>query len=364
MEIVFKDKETYSEIIERSEKLGNTIDYCDGSLVVYGDNFEVMSALLSQYRGKVDLVYIYQPFNTEQNFSVTEERTSTISRSNKGKLAYSDVMLKDDFLKFMYERFVLIRELLSDKGSLYVHIDLKMGHYFKVMLDEIFGDLCFKNDITRIKSNPKNFERKAYGNQKDMILFYSKTKSVIWNDVKITYNDAEITRRFNKIDKDGRRYTTVPLHAPGETSPTSPTGQPWRGMNPPSGRHWRTEPAEFDYLDSIGRIEWSSTGNPRIKKFADEHQGKKIQDIWEFKDPQYPVYPTEKNIDMLDLIIRQSSQEGSLVMDCFAGSGSTLFAAYKNNRQFIGIDNSATAIEVIKKRMENINYNYINFFDK
>lgn len=360
MNIVFEGKETYNQIVDRAKKVDKQIDFGPRSFIVHGDNFDAMAAMLPQYKGKIDLVYIDPPFNTDQNFSVAENRVSTISRSSEGEIAYSDVMTKDAFLKFMYSRFVLIRELLSDKGSLYVHINIKMSHYFKVMLDEIFGDMCFKNDITRIKSNPKNFERKAYGNQKDVIFFYSKTKENIWNNIKIAYKGKEIAKRFTKTDENGRRYTTVPLHAPGETNPDSPTGRPWRGMNPPEGRHWRTDPSEFDRLDAIGRIEWSATGNPRIKKYADEHQGKKIQDIWEYKDPQYPLYPTEKNFEMLELIIKQSSVEGSFVMDCFAGSGSTLLAAHKNNRRFIGIDSSAVSVETMKSRMESADFDFLS----
>ncbi len=360
MELFFKNKQKYDEIVKIAESYDSEAFDDDKSYILSGDNFEIMSSMLSQYRGKIDLVYIDPPFNTDQVFSVSDERANAISRSKKGKIAYSDDMTEDEFLKFMYDRFVLIHELLSDKGSLYVHIDIKMGHYFKVILDEIFGENCFKNDITRIKSNPKNFNRRAYGNQKDIILFYSKTQKNIWNDIRIKCDDEELEKRFAKVDENGRRYTTIPLHAPGESSPSSPTGQPWRGMNPPEGRHWRTDPAEFDRLDSLGLIEWSSKGNPRIKKFADEHQGKKIQDIWEYKDPQYPQYPTEKNMEMLELIVKQSSNVGSYVMDCFAGSGSTLLAAYKNGRKIIGIDNSDVAIEVMKKRFEGTNIVFKN----
>lgn len=356
MEIIFDKKENYNEIVKRALRNSNPLYFGGKSFIVQGDNYDVMSSLLSNYRGKIDLVYIDPPFNTDQIFSVYDKHISTISRSKKGKVAFADTMTRDEYLKFMYDRFVLIRELMSDKGSLYVHSDTKMGHYFKIMLDEIFGESFFRNDITRIKTNPKNFHRHAYGNQKDMILFYSKTNKNIWNDIRIKYSDGELVSRFNKIDENGRRYTTIPLHAPGESSPTSTTGQPWRGIYPPVGRHWRTDPSEFDRLDSLGLIEWSSTGNPRIKKYADEHQGKKMQDIWEFKDPQYPVYPTEKNLEMLERIVMQSSSEGSFVMDCFAGSGSTLFAAYKNGRKFIGIDESEFSIEVIKKRFQNIDY--------
>ena len=208
----------------------------------------------------------------------------------------------------------------------------------------------FKNDITRIKSNPKNFYRRAYGNEKDRILFYSKnSQKNIWKDLRIPLEDSEIKEKFTKIDDKGRRYTTIPLHAPGETK-NGITGKPWRNIPVPEGRHWRTDPAEFDKLDKQGDIEWSLNGNPRIKKYADEHKGKRIQDIWKFKDPQKPIYPTEKNMEMLKRIILQSSDENSIVLDCFAGSGTTLECANKLGRKWIGVDNSDVAIDKIKNR--------------
>ncbi|MGM9631646.1 MAG: site-specific DNA-methyltransferase [Eubacteriales bacterium] len=363
MKIIFDGKESKEDIVLRFKNAEKSLPFIDHSFVVEGDNLEVMSSMLNEYRGKIDLVYIDPPFNTNQEFSVTDTRASTISRPKNGEIAYSDEMTKDEFINFMYRCFVLIYELLSEEGSLYVHIDLKMGHYFKVILDEIFGESSFKNDITRIKSNPKNFDRRAYGNHKDMILLYTKSSKNIWNNIKIKCDDEELAKRFTKIDKNGRRYTTIPLHAPGESSSTSPTGMPWRNMNPPEGRHWRTNPTEFDKLDSIGLIEWSSKGNPRIIKYADEHKGKKIQDIWNFKDPQYPLYPTQKNLDMLDLIVKQSSKSDSIVLDCFAGSGTTLLAAKNNGRKYIGIDNSNIAMKVIKKRIPDVSIIDFNSFE-
>ncbi len=358
MELVFKGKRTISEILSEVNCLEKDTKFISGNSYLFnGDNLIGMLELLKSKKEFIDLVYIDPPFNTNQIFSIGENRTSTISRKKVDKIAYFDVMDLDSYLKMMYERFVLIKELLSENGSLYVHIDTKMGHYFKIMLDEIFGKDCFKNDITRIKSNPKNFDRKAYGNQKDMILFYAKNpKKNIWNEIREPLDYTEIETKFPKIDLDGRRYTTIPLHAPGESKGV--TGQSWRGMMPPEGRHWRTSPAEFERMDSHGLIEWSSTGNPRIKKYADEHKGKKIQDIWEYKDPQYPVYPTQKNQDMIEFIIKQSSNINGYVMDCFAGSGSTLLAAINTGRKFIGMDQSEVAIEIIKKRLANIEYTY------
>lgn len=329
------------------------------NILIYGDNILGLSYVLEHYQNKVDLIYIDPPFNTENNFYVDGSRCNTISQNKNGVIAYSDKMDLHDYLEFLKERLILMKNLLSDKGSIYLHIDQKVGHYVKVLMDEIFGIKNFKNDITRIKSNPKNFYRKAYGNEKDIILFYSKNyMKNIWNDIRIPLDQKEIEKRFKKVDNNGRLYTTIPLHAPGSTK-NGITSQPWRGLSVPEGRHWRTNPEEFDKLDRQGLIEWSSNGNPRIKKFADEHAGKKIQDIWCFKDPQNPIYPTQKNSKMIEQIILQSSNQGSIVLDCFAGGGTTLLCAEKLGRKWIGIDNSIIAIDIIKKQQALKNYDFI-----
>ena len=144
-------------------------------------------------------------------------------------------------------------------------------------MDEVFGIENFRNDITRIKCNPKNFDRKAYGNIKDMVLFYSKNKTPIWNDPRELFTEDDISKLFKKIDKNGRSYTTIPLHAPGETT-NGTTCQEFKGLKPPKGRHWRCDPRELEELDSKGLIEWSSNGNPRKIIYADEQLGKKMQD--------------------------------------------------------------------------------------
>jgi len=329
----------------------------DVSYLFFGDNLKVLTSLLKTHRGKIDLVYIDPPFNTNQIFRITNTRKNTISRSKDSFIAYEDKMTKTDYLNFLKVRLLIIKELLSEKGSIYLHTDTKIGPYIKIIMDEIFGEKNFKNDITRIKSNPKNFSRTAYGNEKDVIYFYAKNyKMNIWNEIKLPMNNIDLIKRFPKIDKNGRRYTTIPLHAPGESS--GETGKPWRNMQPPEGRHWRTNPSEFDKLDSLGLIEWSSKGNPRIIKYADESKGKKIQDIWCFKDPQKPIYPTEKNIDMLKLIVKQSSLENSIVLDCFCGSGSTLVAAEELSRKWIGIDSSEIAINTVKNRPQLKNFQF------
>ncbi len=326
-----------------------------GNMLIEGENLETLSRLLSlpSVAGKVRLIYIDPPFATGQEFRSGRRRSTTVSASSSDPVAYEDRLQGDAFLEFLRPRLAALRKLLADDGSIYVHIDAKMGHYVKVLMDDVFGRERFINDITRIKCNPKNFSRKGYGNVKDMILFYSKTGRYVWNEPRLTLNAEEIARLFPKIGADGRRYATTPLHAPGETK-DGPTGRPWNGTLPPRGRHWRVPPKELERLDASALIEWSENGNPRKKIFADEAavRGKKVQDVWEFKDPPYPSYPTEKNRELLKQIIQASSNPGDLVLDSFAGSGTTLLAAQELGRRWIGIDQSVAAIRTMKRRLD------------
>ncbi len=324
------------------------------STLISGDNIDAMKLLLKT-KIRFDLCYIDPPFATGNTFRTSKGRTSTISPAGNDEVAYTDKLKGQEFVDFIKERAILIRELLTPQGSFYIHTDYKIGHYLKVMLDEVFGIENFRNDITRIKCNPKNFNRNAYGNVKDMILFYTKTKSAIWNEQFDQLSEAELTSSFKKQDSNGRYYNTVPIHAPGETK-SGPTSQPWRGIEPPKGRHWRCSPVELDELEANGLIEWSRTGNPRRIVYADQHKGKKIQDIWNFKDPMYPKYPTEKNLDLIKLIISTSSNKDSFVLDAFCGGGTTLIAANLLGRKWVGIDQSNKAISVTEKRLEECSF--------
>ena len=325
------------------------------NLLIKGDNIQGLNYLLEnrKMKGKIDLVYIDPPFATNGNFTITDGRASTISNSRNGDIAYSDKLTGKNFIEHLRKRLLLLKELLSEQGSIYLHIDYKIGHYVKMMMDEVFGIENFRNDITRIKCNPKNFDRIGYGNIKDLILFYTKSSKPIWNEPREKYTGKDIENLFSKIDKQGKRYTTVPIHAPGETE-NGKSNQPFKGIMPPKGRHWRTDVETLAQWDKEGLIEWSSTGNPRKIIFANEREGKRIQDVWEFKDPQYPTYPTEKNSELLDLIIRTSSNPESIVLDCFCGSGTTLKSAQIIERKWIGIDQSEHALKATIEKLETI----------
>ncbi len=333
------------------------------NLIIKSENLVALNRLLNDYKlsEKIDLIYIDPPFATNNTFRIDEKRANTISSNNNGAIAYTDKLQGVEYLDFLKKRLILLRELMSNSASIYLHIDYKIGHYVKVLMDDIFGIKNFRADITRIKCNPKNFLRKSYGNIKDMLLFYTKSCDYIWNDVSASYTKQDINHLFKKVESNGRKYTTIPLHAPGETI-NGTTNSMWNGILPPKGRHWRSSPNELDILDKKGLIEWSANNVPRKKIYADEFilKGKKMQDIWEFKDPQTPLYPTEKNSLMLEYIIKNSSNEGSIVLDCFCGSGSTLAAAQKLGRKWIGIDESAIAIEIAKKRLSALTSSLFN----
>jgi adenine-specific DNA-methyltransferase len=310
-----------------------------------GDNLPILRSLLFDrgMRGKVDLVYIDPPFSTGTRFE-----------SRKQSPAYSDNLRGAEFLEFLRSRLIALHELLSDSGSLYLHLDSRMICEAKIILDEVFGPENFRAFITRKKSNPKNYTSKSYGNIADYILFYSKTDSYIWNR-QTTAPSEEHLKEYRYIDERGRRHMRVPLHAPGVRNGES--GGEWKGMLPPPGKHWQYKPSTLDKLDEEGHIHWSSSGNPRKKVYLDEHEGVSVQDIWmDFKDAhnqniKITGYPTEKNPELLARIIKASSNEGSVVLDCFAGSGTTLDVAGELRRRWIGIDESCEAIATICQRI-------------
>lgn len=312
----------------------------------YGDNLAGLATLLheSQICGHVRLVYIDPPFATKQVFQSRQQQD-----------AYEDLLAGPHYLEFLRQRLIFLRELLAHDGSIYVHLDMNMACQVKILMDEIFGEKCFRNWITRKKCNPKNYTRKTYGNISDYILFYTKSDEYIWNRPYKAWTQEQALKEYQYIEeKTGRRYKKVPLHAPGERH--GETGKPWRDMNPPSGKHWQYPPQTLDEMDARGEIYWSANGNPRRKVYLDQSLGIPIQDIWlDYKDAhnqniKITGYPTEKIPDLLSLIINASSDPDDIVLDCFAGSGTTLDLASKHQRRWIGMDNSPEAISTILKR--------------
>ena len=314
----------------------------------FGDNLNVLLYLLNNgYKGKINLVYIDPPFATESTFV-----------NRKQEHAYHDARAGGEYIEFLRQRLIILRELLSKTGSIYLHLDNKMAFNMKIIMDEIFGENNCRAFITRKKCSTKNYTKNTYGNISDYIMFYSKTTNYTWNRPFDPWEIDKMIEQYPYIDdKTGRRYKKVPIHAPGVRN--GETGKEWHGMMPPTGKHWQYTPAKLDELDAAGEIYWSPTGNPRRKVYCDPEKGVPVQDIWlNYRDSVNQAlkttgYPTEKNYDMLKMIVEASSNEGDIVLDCFAGSGTTLGAAFETGRQWIGADNSTESLKAILKRFTN-----------
>jgi adenine-specific DNA-methyltransferase len=251
---------------------------------------------------------------------------------------------------------IILRQLLDPRGSQYLHQDETMAFAMKDLMDEIFGPASFRTWITRKKSNRKNFTRNQYGNISDYILFYTRTDDYVWNRPLEPWTEEWASREYRHIEKEtGRRYKRVPVHAPGTRN--GETGKPWRGKQPPPGKHWQYPPRVLDELDAKGEIYWSPNGNPRRKIYFDRSQGVPVQDIWlDCRDAHNQMievtgYPTEKPVELLRRIISASSDAGDLVLDCFAGSGTTLVVAEELGRRWIGVDSGGEAIATTVRRL-------------
>ena len=339
-------------LVPKNEISFRPVNQYDGTEIkrlYHADNLDVLNYLIkdSKVCGKVDLIYIDPPYNTGGAF----ETRDFIH-------AYDDKYSTDEYIRFMQVRLKLLHTLLSAEGSIYVHLDSNMVFHVKILMDDIFGVKNFRGMITRKKCKSKNYTRKTYGNISDYILFYSKSDSPKWNRPYEEWCDEKILKEYPFIEEGtGRRHKRVPCHAPGTRN--GATGGAWRGLMPPEGKHWQYTPDKLDEMDARGEIYWSSNGNPRRKVYLDQSKGVPVQDIWlDYLDINnqntcQTGYPTEKNLDMLKRIVETSSNPGDLVLDCFAGSGTTLVAAEELGRQWIGVDIGDESIRVIQDRFIN-----------
>lgn len=269
--------------------------------IYWGDNLQVMSHLLKEFRGKIDLIYIDPPFDSKAEYKKAIKlrgRTAESDTSTFEEKQYGDIWTNDEYLQFMYERLILCRELLSDTGSIYVHMDEKRSHYVKIILDEVFGSNNFRREIVWRIGWISGYKSKAnqWIRNHDIILYYTKTSSSVFNKEYIPYpNDY---RR-----RDG----------------SAPQGQGY-----PIEDTWNC--SDLDTMNSI-----------QIMSFSSEKVG----------------YPTQKNENLLERIIKASSNPGDIVFDCFMGSGTTQAVAMKLGRRFIGADINVGAVHTTTKRLIN-----------
>lgn len=328
--------------------------------IYWGDNLQVMSHLLKEYRGQVKLIYIDPPFDSNADYkkriAVKGSRVEGVQGAFEDK-QYTDIWTNDEYLQFMYERLLLIRELMSEEGSLYLHCDANKSHHIRCLLDEVFGRTNFQNEIVWQRLAARS-DATTYNHIHDTLFFFTKTENFIWNQQFAPYTDEYIKSKFSQIDENGRKFQLDNITSP---NPRPNMTYVWRGFAPPDNG-WRYSRETMQRLHDEGRIWYPDdlSKRPRLKRYLDEQKGRPLQSIW---TDIYPVnsqaderedYPTQKPETLLERIICTSSNPGDLVFDCFMGSGTTQAVAMKLGRCFIGADINLGAVQITTKRLLNV----------
>jgi len=319
------------------------------NMLIFGDNLQVLKTLLQmKQEGKlknadgmpgVRLICIDPPFATRQEF-----------RGSQDQKAYQDKIAGAMFLEFLRKRLVFLRELLSENGSIYVHLDWKKGHYVKVLIDEVLGEQNFRHDIIW-KRTTAHSNVNMLGIIHDVIYLYTRSQDFIWNKQFEKYSDSFLSTHYQRVDEKGR-FTDDNLIAPG----TGGYVYEWKGVT----KSWRCPKETMERWEKEGKLYYTKQGVARFKRYLEEMPGVSLQDLWLNINPinsqaiEATGYPTQKPEALLDRIIKASSTPGDLVLDCFAGSGTTLAVAEKLGRQWIGVDCGKLAIYTIQKRLLNI----------
>jgi adenine-specific DNA-methyltransferase len=267
----------------------------------------------------------------------------------------------DSYLQWFYETATLLHELLHENGSLYVHLDWHVGHYAKALLDEVFGQDNFRNEIVWKRSTIVASVPTQWRNSHDILLFYTKG---IQNAFSVQFGEySESSKKHFSYQDERGVFQPVPILGSGKRS--GETGKPWRGFDPNvlgnQGMHWLKTPAKLDELDRQGLIHWPpNRGTPRLKFYLAESKGRIINDFWDDITPINSMgsealgYSTQKPEALLDRILRASSNENDLVVDCFCGSGTTAAVAEKLKRRWIACDLGRFAVHTARKRLLSI----------
>ena len=320
----------------------------DTQIIYCGDCLEQLQQLPD---GCVDLIYIDPPFNSNRNYEVfwgeTKERRSFEDRH----------ALTAAYIDFMRPRCVELARVLKDTGCFYYHCDWHASHYVKVMLDQIFGENDFQNEIVWKRSTAHTDARqgsKHFGRLHDVLLFYTGgSDDYTWNQLYLPLSDAYVDSHYTNIDPDGRRFRWDNLTGPGGAAKGNACFEVLgvRGF-------WRYSEDKMAELIRSGLVSIPPKGKkPALKRYLDESKGAALQSVWDDLSPlnsqakESLGYPTQKPRPLLERIIKASSNENDIVLDAFCGCGTALVAAQQLQRQWIGIDISPTACRVMAKRL-------------
>ena len=353
--------------------------------LIWGDNKLILSSLKSgalrrqiEDAGGLKLIYIDPPFDVGADFSMDVEIGGETFHKEPNlleQIAYRDTWGRgaDSFIAMIYERLILLRDLLSRDGIIYLHCDSRVSALIRLVMDEIFGKDRFGSDIIWKRTSSHN-EYGRYGDVHDTIFFYFKGDQYTFNPQFVAYDPDYIEAEFRK-DEEGRFVKYNDLTGAGVR--TGPSGKPWRGLDPSrSNRHWAlpsrllnqygfndpslTAQDKLDKLAEVGRIKLGSDGKPifrALKTYLDEMPGMPLQSIWADIEKvgntakERIGYPTQKPESLLERILKVSSNEGDLVADFFVGSGTTAAVAEKLGRKWIATDLGKFGIHTTRKRL-------------
>jgi len=355
--------------------------------LIAGDNLEAMGRIATSSAG---LVYLDPPFNSGRQYEAIVAPRAAGTRHRKGafhdRWSWSDGMKQalselEEFvpprvahfvgdvsraldyndlaayLVMMTSRLGMAHRVLMEKGSLYLHCDPAASHYLKLILDQIFGAENFRNEIIWKRTHAHSSSRR-FGPVHDVILFYSKSAQYVWNPLYSEYQSSYIEKHFTHEDENGR-YQLITCTAPGDRTGTR-AHYDWNGQYPPPGRHWAWKRDQMQMFEREGRLVYSSNGVPRLKRYTHDGLGVQIQDIWsdinrlDAHSDERVGYETQKPLALLERIISASTEPGDTVVDPFCGTGTTLVAAERLGRGWIGIDASlfAASISLARVRQE------------
>lgn len=344
-----------------------------------GDNLEILSSIHSH---SVELVYLDPPFNSGRTY---ESRVSGSRRESAFSDlwvwgAHHDLLLRTletevpqvlartvralieaigrggmtAYLLEMSLRLAQVHRILTPTGSIYLHCDPSASHLLRVVLDALFGAPNFRNEIIWQRTHAHSGSRR-FGPVHDTILYYTKTARYTWNQGFSPYSTAYLANHFTKSDERGR-YQLITCTGPGDRVGTRAHYE-WRGQLPPTGRHWAWTAEKMAMLESEGRLVYSRNGIPRYKRYSDDGEGVRLQDVWLDVQPlsahsaERTGYDTQKPVALIERIIRASSNPGDLVVDPFVGSGSTAIAAERLKRSWRVSDRNTLAASLTLARV-------------
>lgn len=348
------------------------------------DNLEMLASLDS---GSVRLVYLDPPFNSGRSYEAllgvsdlghrrrdafvdtwrwgdsTDRQLRALSQEVPRKVAeFLDAIVSvlgrcdlAAYLVMIAPRLIEAHRVLANDGALFLHCDPSASHYLKVLLDLVFGPDNFRNEVIWKRTHAHSGSRR-FGPVHDVILFYSRASSYTWNQLYSPYSQAYIDKYFRNSDERGR-YQLITCTGPGPR-PGTRAHYAWRGVWPPSNRHWAWTEDKMEALEADGRIVYSSNGTPRLKRYVDDGEGTRLQDLWLDINPlsahsaERTGYETQKPTELLERIIESMTQPGDLVVDPFGGSGTTAVAAERLGRswQIADVSLLASALSLSRVR--------------